>query len=152
MKKTLLLLSLLLPMTLLTSCDVRETYRLLHNEEEISAISIVRVYLSEEDDLVQTCRVVIDDVDAFLVDFRNVDCYVWFGDPIGLQPAPEGTDVVKIEYRNGDYELIDCNGQTEYTEKRGLVYYAGFSMFDENQFTALIGKYLAADGLPGNEI
>ncbi len=145
MKKALLLLLILLQGSLLTSCRVRETYDLLHDEDEIFAISIVRVYLNEEDDLVQTYRVVIDDVDAFLADFRDVDCYIWFGDPIGLKPAPEGTDVVKIEYRNGDYELIDWNGQTEYTVKRGLDYYAGFSVFDKNHFPVLIMKYLQGE-------
>ena len=47
---------------------------------------------------------------------------------------------------NYEYELINFNGQSEYTHERGFSYYAGFNQFDMEQFKSLIKKYLSDGG------
>lgn len=52
-------------------------------------------------------------------------------------------EVIKIEYKNGAYELINWNGQSEYRVDRGFKWYAGFYVFDENEFQRLIEVLLS---------
>ena len=126
---------------ILTGCRVREKYKLLHQEDEVSSVEIVTVLFDEEGIADLQVKACISDVKVFMKDFRSVPCYVYFGDPIGLKKNPSGIDVIRITYQNGDYELIDYNGQSEYTQERGFDYYAGFNVFDEEQFEELIEKY-----------
>ena len=72
-----------------------------------------------------------------------MECYKYFGDPIGIDEYDEGSDILKIEYENGDYELINYNGQSEYTQERGLKIYMGYNVFEIDQFKGLIEKYLS---------
>lgn len=74
---------------------------------------------------------------AFLCDFREMNCYWVWNDPMGVQL---GEKVIKILYADGDYELIGVNGQAKCKNGRYL-WDEGLSCFDENQFNALIAKY-----------
>ena len=139
-RKTVVILILIMTLGL-SGCHVREEYKLLHSADEISAVEIVTVLFDEEGIADLQVKACISDVKVFMKDFRSVPCYVYFGDPIGLKKNPSGIDVIRITYQNGDYELIDYNGQSEYTQERGFDYYAGFNGFDEEQFEELIEKY-----------
>lgn len=142
LSKRKIVVILILIMTLgLAGGHVREEYKLLHPADEISAVEIVTVLFDEEGIADLQVKACISDVKVFMKDFRLVPCYVYFGDPIGLKKNPSGIDVIRITYQNGDYELIDYNGQSEYTQERGFDYYAGFNVFDEEQFEELIEKY-----------
>ena len=125
----------------LASCRHKETFQFLHSTDEITAVSIVSLTFDENKQLVQTELTTVEDTNAFLRDFRSVDCYTYFGDPAGITPEGRNATVIKISYRNMDYELINWNGQAEYKTEKGLNYYTGFSVFDEKQFSALIFKY-----------
>ena len=143
MKKTLLI-PVLMVLFLFVSCRVSENYTFLNPSSEIAEVSIVELSFDDNRELIQTELKRIENTEVFLEDFRSIDCYVYFGDPV---PAtPEGTEatVIKILYQNDEYELINYNGQSEYTAERGLKYYAGYSAFDAQQFKALIEKYASA--------
>lgn len=143
MKKRVITLLAAIICFLFISCRQQEMYRFLHSTDEISDISIVAISFHEDGEMVQTELKKIDDIDAFLDDFRSIPCYTFYGDPAGVTPEGIGDRGVKVSYVNGEYELINWTGQTEYTLERGLRYYAGYSVFDEEPFESLIEKYSA---------
>lgn len=69
--------------------------------------------------------------------------YTWFGDPIPATSEGVEDTVIKIVYENGEYELINWKGQSRYLAERGLKYYAGYRVFEEQQFETLIKNILA---------
>ena len=143
MKRILVFLIIIIVLISTDSCHVKEKYRLLHQEDEITCVSIVTLTLDEVGNHIYEEKIKIDDIDTFISDFRKVECYKYFGDPIGIDKYDEGSDILKIEYENGDYELINYNGQSEYTQERGFEMYAGFNVFEIDQFKGLIEKYLS---------
>lgn len=141
MKKTIAILIAALLVMCLASCRVRrEKYKLLNTEDSICDVSIVTVSFSEEDDIIQTEIKQINDINGFMDDFEEVPCYIYFGDPTGVTEWGKEADVIKIAYDNGEYELINHNGQARYTLENGFSFYAGFSVFDKSSFNALIEK------------
>ena len=84
----------------------------------------------------------VEDQKAFIADFRDVNCFTYYGDPTGVTPEGVEDTVIKILYKNDEYELINWKGQAEYTSEKGFRYYAGYSVFDEQAFEALIEEYL----------
>lgn len=141
MKKKIVAPILVLICFFLYACRNQESYRFLNSTDEISEISIVTVSFSENADLIQTEIRKIQDVNLFLEEFRRVDCYSYYGDPVGIFEEGATDTVIKILYENDEYELINWRGQTEYTIERGFRFYAGYNVFDENQFKSLIKKY-----------
>ena len=126
---------------LLPACGKAKVYRFLNPSDEITEIAIINVSSAEGDNLTETEIQRIEDTDTFLEEFRKIGCHTYFGDPISVLPEGEKSTVIKISYQNGSYGLINWNGQTEYTPEKGLKYYAGYSVFDEDQFKSLISKY-----------
>ena len=137
-----ILYTVILTCIFLTACRHRETYRFLHVEEDISSISIVTFLMQETGEIIETELKEIEDENTFLAKFRAVDCYTYFGDPTGLTEPGMEDIVIKITYGNGEYELINWNGQAEYTLQKGFNFYAGYSVFDEKEFEALVGSIL----------
>ena len=52
---------------------------------------------------------------------------------------PEEYAVIKINYKNGDYDLLYRDAQTY---KRVGIYQTGYFFFDEKEFDSLISDYL----------
>lgn len=77
-------------------------------------------------------------METFLKDFSQVSCYLHHTDPIGIE---DNILVVKIIYKNGEYELIDAGGQAQYTNERRFRNYTGYRSFDDIEFKNLISKY-----------
>lgn len=145
MRKLFCTLVILLAAVTLSSCRHAEEYQLLHLTGEISSVSIATVSFDENGRLSCEDKLTIADVDAFMHDFRSIECYTYYGDPIGISVEHAGADVIRITYLNGDYELICWNGQAEYAPARGLRNYVGYSTFDQTQFECLIEKLLAQE-------
>lgn len=122
----------------LSACRNRTMYKFMYPEDEIFGVSLV--YVSIGDDVEPKEQIVIDDISGFLKDFRNVRCYTWWSDPIGLT---EDGYVIRIDYRNGEYELIYWNGQAKYLEDQGFCNYMGYYVFDENEFFDLISLHIS---------
>lgn len=141
MKKGLAIFITILICFLAVSCRHEETYSFLNSPDKISGVSIVTISFNENGGVIQTEVQKIDDINVFLDDFRNITCYTYYGDPTGVTVEGVEDTVIKVSYQNDEYELINWMGQAEYTQARGFSYYAGFSVFDEDQFELLITKY-----------
>ena len=125
------------------SCRHKETYAFLNSTDKIVGISVVKISFSDNGEVIQTEVREIKDTKAFLDDFKGIDCYTYYGDPLGISEEGSEDTVIKIFYENDEYELINWLGQAKYTCENGFSYYAGFSVFDEMQFEALIEEYLS---------
>lgn len=142
-KKTYIIFLLILFCAVLGSCKHRETYRFLNSENQISDISIVSITFDTIGDVIQTEVQRIEDKDAFLDNFRRIHCYTYYGDPTGVTEEGVEATVIKVLYKNGEYELINWSGQAEYTSENGFNFYRGYSVFDKTEFDLLMDKYLS---------
>ena len=142
MKKVIVTLEIILILFCFASCRQAKTYSLLNPGDEIDSISIVTVSFNDDSDIVQTEMKKVEDVQVFLNEFSNIDCYTFYGDPRGLTNEGEEDTVIKICYKNGEYEMINWSGQANYTIKRGFRFYAGYSVFNEEQCELLLSEYL----------
>lgn len=142
MKKVIVTLEIILILFCFASCRQAKTYSLLNPGDEIDSISIVTVSFNDDSDIVQTEMKKVEDVQVFLNEFSNIDCYTFYGDPRGLTNEGEEDTVIKICYKNGEYEMINWSGQANYTIKRGFRFYAGYSVFNEEQFELLLSEYI----------
>ena len=143
MKKNIQVFLLLFAVMLfITACRHKNTYDFLNSTDDIVSVSIVNLSFDENRALVETEVKQVADINGFLNQFSSLDCYTYFGDPVAA--TPEGTEetVIKILYDNGEYELINWRGQSRFLAERGLKYYAGYRVFDEQPFEALIKKLL----------
>lgn len=142
-KSAFIFVTTLLVCLLLVSCRHQEMYHFLNSADKISDISILAISFRENGEMIQTEIKKIDDINTFLDDFKSIKCYTYYGDPTGVTPEGSEDTVIKISYKNDEYELINWTGQSEYTTESGLRYYAGYSVFDEKPFKSLIAEYLA---------
>ena len=113
-------------MLLAVGCSIKAAYKFLQTPTEISAIEIVKVCEDETTgEIEQTTISTIDDIETFLKDFLQVDCHLIYTDPTGIG---DNVLVIKIIYKDGEYELIDSGGQSKYTEERGFRYYSDIAL------------------------
>lgn len=134
------IISMILMIELLLTCSAcrSEAFSFMQSEDEIACIAITTIVIDENMELQQVESTEISDIKAFIKDFKSMECDVWWGDPIGIT-----TDcrVLKVVYKNADYELIAWNGKAEYQKEKGLRNYRGYFMFNENEFIKLISMY-----------
>ena len=115
-------------------------YKFLDSSSEIEKIEIVEVtgnYIGGQDEQIFICSV--EEKEALLKDLKELKCSRILGDPTCIQP---GDKVVKIIYKNGEYELIGYYGQAKYTKERGYQKHKGRRSFQENDFEAFVMKYI----------
>ena len=141
MKRVLFILCIILTLTV-CSCDVREEYKFLNPLDEIESIAICEFVYDDVECIFNEIKK-IDDKSAFISDFKNVRCYVWFGDPTGLVEEDDGQHVIRIIYENKEWEIIYWNAQAEYTHTFGHRHYKGFNVFEKKDYDNLIAKYLS---------
>lgn len=127
----------------LYACRRKVSYKYMYDEDDIVEVHIVSFHNTDDGDFYTEHVKTIENLDAFMEDFNSVDCFVWWGDPTGIDSRFDGENIVKLIYSNGDYELINWFGQAEYTSDKGITFYAGIRIFDETQFKDLVSKYLA---------
>ncbi len=136
------LLFLLTILTSLCGCRMKSNYNYMHSKSDISKISIVIIGFDDDSCLqVNEVIAVVDNREAFLIDFEKIPCYVWLSDPIGISLEQEGTMVLKFDYSNGDYEFITYKGMAEYSVEKGIRNYTGYRIFDEDSFEKLLITY-----------
>lgn len=128
----------------MSSCAYNKTFELLHEEDEISSIYIVKLSFYHGDYLSYTEVVKISEVEEFMNEFRSIECGTFeiFSDPTGIPSEYNNCYAIKIEFDNNDFNLIHWNGQSRYRESSGFNFYASKNTFDEKQFGELIEKYL----------
>lgn len=130
---------------LLVGCDRTTEYEFMHDTSEISMIEIVQIkekQIIHEELEVYNWEVLggVDDKSAFMKELIEIPCYSYFTHPCEIYT---GLMVIRIEYNNGDYELLgDFGERAEYShEDKSYKNYCGYFYFD-NQFDALISKYI----------
>ena len=130
----------ILMLGLLLGCGKKVSYNFLHNQSEISTIEIIEVGEADEqgvNEKITLCT--IDDKDAFLEGFNQLDCYKHIGDPIGVEPTKKA---IKIIYINGEYELISSSGIAHYTKEKQYKNYIGLYSFDREPFNHFLSSYI----------
>ena len=122
-------------------CGCKKNYRFLNDTSEIHSIEIVTLGPPQDGDIIpqQTVVCKVEDISGFLQDFSKVDCF----SQMPPSEVRELSTVIKITYNNGEYELIDSEGQSQFYD--GYYYfYCGSYHLDEEQFQNLIKKYMNA--------
>lgn len=106
--------------------------------ETVETIQIVQLYKYIDGEYSYEYTVVseISDRDTFVERLNGLNHSVNFGEPSQLD---EGYFVIRIEYNNGDYDLLYSNAQWF---NRSGVNQNGYFFFDEEQFNLLISDYL----------
>ena len=129
-------------LVLLSSCrKERIDYIYLHDKSEIVSIEIIESFYDpnlDREDMEKTL-VVIEDVEAFLLEFEEVPYYKGCAAVVGLEM--KGISV-KFIYANGDYELFRTAGRSTYTKEGYFGYQARGRSFDSEKLLALVSKYL----------
>lgn len=129
MTKKILCLSLMC-VILLFFQGCKTKYKFAKSTDEITKIEIVEIL---DENIVVLKEV--NDIQTFLGDFSNVECFSYFNDPV---TEIQGKSI-KIYYSNEDIEIITIYAQQRYIKGK---YLNGFSYFDINGFENLINKYI----------
>lgn len=123
-----------------TGCGKTE-YKLNQSVENIVKVEVILMgeihdpYTKHEVTLIK--EISINEVNTFIDDFKNVECFDVFGDPKTLFAGDKG---FKVTYTNGDYEIITYYAQGSYKKGKYLSS-EGYHYFDEEQFNNLVEKY-----------
>ena len=121
----------------LCSCGWLGGKRYVCKVDDVKSVQIVRLgeFLNEDNKFEYTLLAEISNYKGFVEQLNKIDCSVWWGDPY-----PIGTSfvVIKIEYTNGDFDLIDSTTQLFY---RSGKYASGYFDFDDGQIKKLINAY-----------
>lgn len=141
MKKKLLCLILCFNlMLLLCSCGFFGERRYVCDTENIKSIQIVALsgFIQEEQEFEYTVVSEVSDYLAFAERLNGIKQRVamGFGDPSVFN---WDETVIKINYLNGDFDLIYFNVQVF---KKNDVYQTGHFIFDDDQFNALLSEYI----------
>ena len=143
MKKTLsIIFCAILCLSFFTGCTPKE-YTLSQDKENISSIQIVSlkyVYGEDENEVPEEIPICeIENISEFLEDFSQIEVDS-IHPPYRLE-ALAGDTVIKIVYNNGEYERIFPHGNDTADN------FNGTNVLDEEQFAALIKKYVKEGAL-----
>lgn len=137
MKKTILPLVIVL-MLLCCSCGLVGDQEYVCNVADVESVQIVRLdkYVEGEYRYEYSVLAQVLDCETFVSRLNQLDHSVNWGDPGRLEDLYV---VIKVNYSNGDYDLIHPDAQWFH---RAGVNRDGFFFFDDEQFNALISDYL----------
>lgn len=142
----------------LTACNLNpKPYHFIHSLDEIQDIQIVHIELQDKDkdrefypDMLDDCKILadIEDHSEFIERFKSDVLFTryLFGDPTSLV---NGDYAIKIDYINGDFEMIgydaQCIGYLKTTSDGRNSYRTGFGVVNcnKNDFMNFINLYLA---------
>lgn len=136
MKKVVLSLCVILTL-LCSSCGWFGDQRYVCDVENVDSIHIVRLdeYVEEKCDFEYTVLVQISDCKTFANRLNEVKHSVNWGEP---SPMELQYIAIKIDYSNGDFDLIHQDAQLF---NRSGSYRTGYFFFDDEQFNSLISNY-----------
>lgn len=135
MKRNIWYFALLLVLATFSGCETTEHYK--ENIDRIECIQIVELtgFNEAERRYEETLKREVTDIAGFIDDLCGVSYSQHFTDPIQLRA---GITVIKIVYKNGNFEHIYHNAQYTYRPEGGGY---GYIEYDQQQFEALIEKY-----------
>ena len=107
--------------------------------EDVESVQIVRLdkYVQGEYRYEYTVLSQIDDLETFVNRLNGVKHSVNWGDP---RQMDEGYVVIRIEYLNGNFDLVHADAQCFNREGKNNY---GYFFFDDEQFETLISDYIA---------
>lgn len=128
-------------MLLCCGCGLLGEQEFSCNVDEVKTIQIVTLdeYIKEEYRFEYTVLAEVSDHSYFIDRLKSIKTSVNWGDP---NVYTTGYTVIRIEYENGDYDLIYSDAQTK---KRGDKKNTGYLIFDKTQFNALISEYVTEE-------
>lgn len=137
MKKILFPLCIAL-MLLCCSCGLFGPQKYVCDVEKVDSVQIVKLdkYIEGEYRYEFTILSQISDYETFVSDLNELDHSVNWGDPRQLDVQ---YIVIKIDYNNGDFDLIHPDAQ--WFSRNGKQN-DGYFFFDDEQFNFLISEYV----------
>ena len=137
-KKLLLCISFIIPLFLCCSCGLFGDQEYVCEVDSVESVQIVRLdkYIEGEYRYEYTTLSTITDYSTFIDRLNQVDHSVNWGDPGRFDL---NYIVIKIDYHNGDYDLLYPNAQCFH---RSGVNQNGYFFFDEKQLQTLISDYI----------
>ena len=138
MKKTIMLLMCCIFLITCTSCGLFGPQEYTCDVEEVTSVQIIKLdrRIKEEYRFEYTILSQISDYKTFVKQLTDLDHSVNWGEPSIMEL---GIIVVRIDYRNGNFDLIHPNAQLF---NRSGINHNGYFFFEEDQFNALISGYL----------
>ena len=137
MNKIILALCCIICIFSCCSCGLFGAQKYVCDAKEVDSIQIVRLdkYIEGEYRYEYTVLSEIVACEAFVDELNNLDHSVNWGDPRQMDVE---TVVIKINYLNGDFDLIHADAQC--FNRSGKNQY-GYFFFDDEQFDSLILDY-----------
>lgn len=137
MKRVLSLLCII-PMFLCCSCGLFGRQKYVCEIERVDSVQIVRLdkYVEGEYRYDYTVLLEISDCATFVSRLNELDHSVNWGEP---QQMDIGYIVIRVNYNNGDFDLIHPDAQ--WFNSSGTNQY-GYFFFDDEQFNSLISDYI----------
>ena len=137
MKKTILPLCMIL-IFLCCSCGLFGPQEYVCNIAEVESVQIVKLdkYVEGEYRFDYSVLAQISDRETFVSRLNQLDHSVNWGDPRQMEVQ---YIVIKIDYSNGDFDLIHPDAQC--FNRSGSNQY-GYFFFDDGQFNSLISDYV----------
>ncbi|MBQ8235477.1 MAG: hypothetical protein IJZ37_02185 [Clostridia bacterium] len=109
------------------------------DHDTVESVEIVKIgeYSKEKNRYDYEVLSIVSDHPSFVQRLNNIECSEVFREPTVFET---GEVIIKIEYFDGDYDLLGSNAQLfeRSGEKSG-----GYFSFDQKQFDALISDYYA---------
>lgn len=120
------------------SCGWFGPQRYICEVEEVESVQIIRLdqYVEGEYRYEYTVLSEISDYETFVSRLNGLEHSVNWGDP---RQMDVGYVVVRIDYRNGDFDLVHQDAQCFH--RSGENHY-GYFFFDDEPFNTLISDYL----------
>lgn len=137
MKKVIFPVCIIL-MLLCCSCGLFGDQRYFCDVEKVDSIQIVQLdqYVEGEYRYEYTILSQITDIETFVLHLNELDHSVNWGDPRQMDVQ---YIVIKIDYSNGDFDLIHPDAQC--FNRSGVNQY-GYFFFNDEQFHSLISDYV----------
>lgn len=144
MKKATLLFVMLAIVLSCCSCGWFGEQRYFCDVENVKSVQIVQLgeYIEEEYRFEFNILSTISNFHTFIERLNNVDHRVNWGDPLLMDMQ---SVAIKIEYQNGDFDLLQQNSQIFH--RLGENHY-GFFFFDGEEFLSLISDYTKSPSIP----
>ena len=151
--KIIFVATFLVSVLMLTSCvyelywdgdsiDIRSKVNLCPEINKAEIVQVGKYIYNENNEPIafeETFVVSIENLDDFLDDFDRMDCL----SSTYPQYIQENTIVIKFYCTHGNIRYISPDGMVEYHADDGRIFECGFDYFNEDEFNALIEKYIS---------
>ena len=139
MKKIMCFVLTAILMLLCCSCGLFGVQKYVCKAKDVASVQIVRLdkYVEGEYRYEYTVLSQVEDVEPFVEQLNDIKHSVNWGDP---RQMDEGYVVIRIDYLNGNFDLVHPDAQC--FNKNGTNNY-GYFFFDNEQFDALISGYIS---------